>query len=98
VMTARRAAGHAPEDIARHLIAFIFGIIGLSIAVFFTLLSYPWLYIWMYIGVTMRMAVIAMQTAKSNALDEQRGALAISSPASAALGANPRLRATRRSL
>jgi O-antigen ligase len=98
LLTARRAAEHAPEDTARDLIAFVFGIIGLSFAVFFTLLSYPWIYVWMYIGVTMRMAVIALQTAKLKARDEPRGAAAIGSAASAVRRAKPRLRATRRSL
>ena len=63
VITARRAAENAPDETARYLIAFIYGIVAVSGAVFFGQLFKPWLYIWMYSGLTMRMAVIAVQTA-----------------------------------
>lgn len=72
VLTARRTAENAPEETARYLIAFIYGIVAVSGAVFFTLLSKPWLYIWTYIGLAMRMALIAMQTAQPNAGNEHR--------------------------
>jgi O-antigen ligase len=62
VITARRSAEHATEETASYLIAFIYGIVGLSGAVFFSQIFKPWLYIWMYAGVTMRMAVIALHT------------------------------------
>jgi O-antigen ligase len=62
VMTARRAAEIAPEPTARYLIAFIYGILAVSGAAFFTTLSKPWLYVWMYVGLTMRMAVLTMQS------------------------------------
>ena len=98
LITARRAAGVASEETARYLVAFIFGIIGVSGALIFAQLFEPWLYIWIYVGVTMRMAVIAMQTAKQNALDEQRdaAALASSAAATAAHRIESRLPATRR--
>ena len=98
LITARRAAGVASEETARYLVAFIFGIIGVSGALIFAQLFEPWLYIWIYVGVTMRMAVIAMQTVKQNALDEQRdaAALASSAAATAAHRIESRLPATRR--
>jgi O-antigen ligase len=79
VLTALRAAKNATEETARYLIAFVYGIIALSGAIFFTLLFHPWPYIWAYIGLTMRMAVIAMQTAPAKVGNEHTGALAMGS-------------------
>jgi hypothetical protein len=67
VLTARSAAEVAPPDLRAYFIAFIFGMFFLSIAVFFSLLYKPWLYIWAYIGVTMRLAVIVLANAKNAA-------------------------------
>jgi len=97
VITARRAADTAPDETARYLIAFIYGIIAISGAIFFTLIFRPWPYVWAYIGLTMRMAVIAMQTAQPNARNEHPRAPAINSPPAVATRARPRLPATQRS-
>ena len=94
VITARRAAETAPDETARYLIAFIYGIIAISGAIFFTLIFRPWPYVWAYTGLTMRMAVIAMQP---NARNEHRRAPATDSPAAIAHRARPRLPATQRS-
>jgi O-antigen ligase len=64
VLNALRAAKQASDETARYLIAFVYGIIALSGAIFFTQLFHPWFYIWAYAGLTMRMAVTAMQTAQ----------------------------------
>jgi hypothetical protein len=54
-------------------VAFIFGLYFVSIAVFFSLLARPWLYIWAYIGITMRMAVIVSADAANSArITQQR--------------------------
>ncbi len=63
LITARRAAGTASDELARYLIAFIYGTIALSGAIFFTLIFKPWLYIWIYTGLSMRMAIITAQSA-----------------------------------
>ena len=47
--------------------AFIFGICFVSVAIFFSLLFKPWLYIWAYIGVTMRLAAIVTANARQAA-------------------------------
>jgi O-antigen ligase len=65
IITARRGAEQASGETARYLTAFVYGILALSAAVFFTLIFKPWLYVWAYTGLTMRMAIIATQTAKS---------------------------------
>jgi hypothetical protein len=67
LLTARAAAEVAPSELRAYLIAFIFGISFVSVAVFFALLFKPWLYIWAYIGMTMRLAVIVSADAKSSA-------------------------------
>jgi hypothetical protein len=67
VLTARSAAEVAPAELRGYLLAFVFGIFFVSIAVFFSLLFKPWLYIWAYIGMTMRLAVIVSADAKSAA-------------------------------
>jgi O-antigen ligase len=74
VTTARRAARNAPNESATYLVAFVYGIIGLSGAIFFTPFYKPWLYVWPYIGLTMRMAVIAMQPLQTKVRNEPRGA------------------------
>lgn len=95
LITARRAAERAPDETARYLIAFIYGMVGLSGAVFFSQLFKPWLYIWIYSGLTMRMAVIALHAAQSTAPDERGAATQIGSPPGVARRGGPRLPATR---
>jgi O-antigen ligase len=65
VVTARSAAEVASAELRPYLVAFIFGMCFVSVAVFFSLLFKPWLYIWAYIGMTMRLAVIVSADAKS---------------------------------
>jgi O-antigen ligase len=67
VLTARSAAEVAPAELRSYLIAFVFGMFFVSVAVFFALLFKPWLYIWAYIGSAMRMAVIVSADAKNSA-------------------------------
>jgi O-antigen ligase len=64
-LTARAAAEIAPAELRAYLVAFIFGMCCVSVAVFFSLLYKPWLYIWAYIGITMRLAVIVFANAKN---------------------------------
>lgn len=73
LITARLAAEHASEETARYLIAFIYGIVGLSGAVFFSQIFKPWLYVWIYSGLTMRMAVIALQAAQLTSRNDTVG-------------------------
>jgi len=67
VVTARSAAEVAPVDLKGYLIAFIFGICFVQVAIFFSLLFKPWLYIWAYTGLTMRLAVMVTANAKQAA-------------------------------
>jgi O-antigen ligase len=67
ILTARSAAEVAPAELRGYLVAFIFGICFVSVAIFFSLLFKPWLYIWAYIGVTMRLAAIVTANARQAA-------------------------------
>jgi hypothetical protein len=59
--SAHTAARYASDELRGYLIALIFGIIAVLGAITFALLFKPWIYIWAYIGLSMRMAAIAMQ-------------------------------------
>ena len=51
VVTNARKGAHVVEATLRpHLMACVFGFLGLLIALFFTELYTPWLYIWAYVG------------------------------------------------
>ena len=84
LITARRAAGVASEKVARDLIAFIYGIVAMSCAVLFALLFRPWLYIFIYSALAMRMALIAMEAAQAPTRGERHGAPVVESAGVAA--------------
>jgi O-antigen ligase len=96
LVTAYRSASQAADETASYLIAFVYGIVGLSVAVFFTQLFTPWLYIWTYSGLMMRMALITRQSVQSHARNERRGAPALASPAAVAHHARARMTASKR--
>ena len=60
------AAALATPEARPYLIAFVIGVPMLSVAVMFSLLFKPWLYIWAYIGVMMRLAVNASARGAQN--------------------------------
>lgn len=98
VTTARSAARAAPDEMARYLVAFVYGMLALSVAIFFTLLFKPWAYVWAYSGLTMRMAVIALRPAQPDARDERRPSSALHSLPSIARAVRPRQPPTQRTL
>lgn len=57
VSNARAAVEVAPPDIRAELIGFVFGLLGVAVAIFFVNLYAPWPYIWAYVGAAMRLAV-----------------------------------------
>jgi O-antigen ligase len=63
-LTARRAAASTSGAPQAYLIAYVYGIVGLSIALFAGQLYSPLPYVWIYGGLSMRMAVLALQSAK----------------------------------
>jgi O-antigen ligase len=97
VVTALRGAENASDETARYLIAFVYGILAVSGALLFAQLFRPWTYIWIYCGITMRMAVIALQTKPNIAPHAQRDAPVVGSRRAIADPVAPRLPVTQRS-
>jgi O-antigen ligase len=94
ITTARRAAAIAEAYLRPYLIAFVFGMLGLAVAVFFVNLERPWDYVWIYVGLTLRAAADALENAPSQSA---RATARVTSdptgysPAGRALAAPPRL-------
>jgi hypothetical protein len=63
VLTARAAVPVAEDEDRKQLLAFVFGLLAFAIAAFFTNIYGPWLYLWIYIGAVMRIAVAATEAA-----------------------------------
>ena len=80
VVTARSAAAVARPEHRAYLVACIFGVCFMSVAVFFTLLFRPWLYIWAYLGVSMRLAVMAVAEVRIKAEPEPAATRAPGAP------------------
>ena len=64
VRTARKAADLASPQMRRYMLAGVFGILGLAVCVFFTNLSKPWPYIWIYVGLTLSAAARVLDSAE----------------------------------
>jgi O-antigen ligase len=58
--TARKALDARAAELRPYLIAFLFGIFPLTIAICFGNLSNPWPYVWIYIGIAMRAAMLTL--------------------------------------
>ncbi len=63
IVTAKRAVGMSSGTMQADMIAFVFGMMALSIAVFFQNLYTPRPYLWMYCGLVMRGAVLLFDKA-----------------------------------
>jgi len=61
VIEARRAVERAPADLRSQFLAFIFGILCLSISIIFADLYKPWTYIWLYAGIVLRGIVLSQE-------------------------------------
>jgi O-antigen ligase len=70
--TVRSSVAWASPLLRRYLIAFVFGFTAFLIALLFGNLFQPWIYVWAYAGVSLRMALIAME-AKNSAPTETAG-------------------------
>jgi len=63
IRTAKEAALAAVPPVRGEMIAFVFGMLGLAVSVFFGNLYTSKPYIWMYVGVTMRGAMLVLDKA-----------------------------------
>jgi hypothetical protein len=64
LITVRRAIPIAKEQTRPHLLAFVFGIPSLAVAIIFADLYDPWSYIWLYVGIVLRMSVLVTSGAE----------------------------------
>jgi O-antigen ligase len=55
--TARQGLKNAESEAFATLLAFIFGLISILVAIFFVDIQSPWLFVWAYVGSAMRLAV-----------------------------------------
>jgi O-antigen ligase len=67
VITAKRAVATATGEMQRDMMAFVFGMMALAIAVFFQNLYTPRPYLWMYCGLAMRGAMLVFDKATAAA-------------------------------
>lgn len=82
VVTALRAIAVGEGQQRSYMIAFVLGMLGLAVCLFFGNLDRPWCYVWIYAGFTLRAAVEMIEKARKAALER--------APAGAPLGPVPR--------
>ena len=79
IRTARKALESRARELRPYLIGFLFGMLPLTIAIFFGDLTNPWPYVWLYIGIAMRAAVLTLG-AERQAVPVKRSAPASLAP------------------
>lgn len=67
VATAFRAIG-AAGPMRPYMVALVFGMLGLAVAIFFGNLDKPWSYVWIYVGFSVRAAADIVEKAEKQAL------------------------------
>lgn len=72
ITTALRAIVAGSGALRPYMIAFVFGMLGLVVCLFFGNLDKPWCYVWVYVGLTMRAASDMLDEAKQGALQPAR--------------------------
>lgn len=60
--TARRALEQASASARPWLVAFVFGFLALLVTIFFGNFGVPWLYVWGFVGISLRLAVAESTT------------------------------------
>jgi len=56
IATGRRAVESGEGPLRPYMMAFVFGMLGLAVCLFFGNLDKPWSYVWLYMGFTLRAA------------------------------------------
>jgi O-antigen ligase len=92
VRTALHAAVSADAQVRPYMIAFVFGMLGLAVSIFFVNLEKPWDYVWLYAGFTLRAASNAIEKAQAPSAP---AAHAVAKPAGYAADARARARTAR---
>ncbi|MGH8201222.1 MAG: O-antigen ligase family protein [Steroidobacteraceae bacterium] len=68
VATAVRAIAAASAPLRPYMISLVFGMLGLSVCIFFGNLYNPWSYVWIYVGFSVRAAADIVEKAEKDAL------------------------------
>jgi hypothetical protein len=63
VISMRAAIPHAEENVRLQLLAFVFGILGVAISIIFADLYKPWGYLWLYMGILLKAALLSQEVA-----------------------------------
>ena len=71
LMTCRRAIWVSEGDVRLYLQAFVLGFAALSVAVFFVDLYAPWIFIWAYTGLIIRLAVESAKSAERDVSENE---------------------------
>jgi O-antigen ligase len=61
VINAFHAVPAANREVGTQLLAFVFGILGVAVAIFFVDMWRPWAYIWLYVGAILRLSLFALE-------------------------------------
>jgi O-antigen ligase len=67
IVTARRALNGPHDELHPYLVAYIFGMLPLAIAIFFGNHANTWPYVWLLSGIAMRAAVLTLEHARRGA-------------------------------
>lgn len=86
VKVARNTVALANEEIRPHMLAFIFGMLSLLISIIFADLFDPWSYIWVYVGATLRIAMLVRQEAEGPVLSARDAPLKVAPVRAPAFG------------
>ena len=74
IFTVRRALSVATPELRSALIGFFCGWLAMLTALFFVLLYVPWVFIWAYAGIAMRLACTALDASSTNGSGVRNGA------------------------
>jgi O-antigen ligase len=72
ITTAARAIAAEGGALRPYMIAFVFGMLGLVVCLFFGNLDKPWCYVWVYVGLTMRAASDIIEKSQKSTLTSAR--------------------------
>jgi O-antigen ligase len=63
VINAMHAVPAANQEAGTQLLAFVFGIMSVAVAIFFVDMWRPWAYIWLYVGAILRISLFVLEPA-----------------------------------
>jgi hypothetical protein len=86
VLTSCRSLPYATPEVMPQLLASIFGMLGMAVAILFTDFLSTWPYVWLYVGVFLKMAVLARDEALQPRPERLQPAPAIVRSAPSAFG------------